>query len=125
MPDLSDAVDFIVLFPNTLNLRAQIRVPFGTIRGQVWVFEDRCMRIECPLSAMQASPAGQWTGRLAKPCKSARHLSHLDDLPLSSILRIDCRAVDEGNHRLKGRASSVPLPGSRLLANDERGRKIC
>ncbi len=49
MPDLSDAVDFIVLFPNTFDLGAQIRVPFGTIGRQVWVFEDRCMRIECPL----------------------------------------------------------------------------
>lgn len=50
MPDLSDAVDFIVLFPNTFDLGAQIRVPSGTIGRQVRVFEDRSMRIECPLS---------------------------------------------------------------------------
>jgi len=49
MPDRSGAVDFIVLFPNTFDLGAQIRVPFGTIGRQVWVFEDRSMRIECGL----------------------------------------------------------------------------
>jgi putative transposase len=27
----------------------EIRVPFGTIGRQVWVFEDRSMRIECGL----------------------------------------------------------------------------
>ena len=53
MPDLSDAVDFIVLFPNTFDHRAQIRVPFGTIGRQVWVFEDRSMRIECGLGDWQ------------------------------------------------------------------------
>ena len=49
MSDRSGAVDFIVLFPNMIDLGAQIRVPFGTIGRQVWVFEDRSMRIECGL----------------------------------------------------------------------------
>ena len=53
MPDLSDAVDFIVLFPNTFDLGIQIRVPFGTIGCQVRVFEDRSMRIECGLGDWQ------------------------------------------------------------------------
>jgi hypothetical protein len=31
-------VDFISLFPNTIDFGARIRVPFGTIGRQVWVF---------------------------------------------------------------------------------------
>ena len=68
VPDLSDAVDLIVLFPETLDFKAQIPVPFGAIRRQVRVSGDRYMRIKI------------WTGRLAKPCKPARHPSLRDAL---------------------------------------------
>jgi len=53
-------------------------------------------------------PVRQWD-RLARP-----H-DHPGDLPLSSKLRFDCRAVYEPDHRLKRRSSSVPLRGSRRL----------
>ncbi len=36
-----------------------------------------------------------------------------------------CRAMDERDHRFNGRSSSIPLPGSGLLANCERGDRIC
>ena len=53
MPDLSDAVDFIVLLPDTLDFGAQIHVPFGPIRRQVRVLGDRYMRIKCGLGDWQ------------------------------------------------------------------------
>ena len=53
VPDLSDAVDLIVLFPDTLGFKAQIPVPFGAIRRQVRVSGDRYMRIKCGLGDWQ------------------------------------------------------------------------
>jgi hypothetical protein len=82
VPDLSDAVDFIVLFPNTFNLWAQIRVPFGKIGRQVRVSGDRDMRIKCGL--------GDW-----------QNLANRLDTQISTVL------FDEGDNRLKGRASSA------------------
>ena len=79
MPDLSGPVDFIVLFPDTLDLAAQIRVPFGAIRRQVWVSGDRYMRIQYGL--------GDW-----------QNLANWLDTQVFAIL------FYEGNHLLKGRA---------------------
>ena len=89
MPDFQHSVDFIVLLPNTLNFGAQIRVPFGTIKRQVRVSGDRCMRIKCE--------PGDW-----------QNPANLLDTQITTVL------VDELDHRLNGQASSVPLPGSRL-----------
>ena len=47
MPDLSNAIDFIVLFPNTLDLGDQNSIPFGTIRRQIRVSSNGSMCIKC------------------------------------------------------------------------------
>jgi hypothetical protein len=77
MPDLSDAVDFIFLFLDTLNLGAQIHVLFGTIGRQIRVLGDRYMRIKFGL--------GDW-----------QNLANRLDTQVISML------FYEGNHRLKG-----------------------
>ena len=41
VPDLSDAIDFIVFLPDTLDFGAQIHVPFGPIGRQIRVLGDR------------------------------------------------------------------------------------
>ena len=97
MPDLSDAVDFIVLFPNTFDLGAQIRVPFGTIGRQVWVFEDRSMHIECGL--------GDWQSRANR-------------LDTEAIVMI----FDEGNNRLNGRRA--PSRCAAVACGDKSGGEI-
>ena len=82
MPDLSDAVDLIVFIPDTLDFKAQIHIPFGAIRRQVRVSGDRYMRIKCGL--------GDW-----------QNLANRLDTQVFAML------FYEGNHRLKGRASSA------------------
>ena len=87
MPDLSDAVDFIVLFPDTLDFGAEIPVPFGAIRHQVRVSGDRYMRIKCGL--------GDW-----------QNLTNRLDTQVFAML------FYEGNHRLKGGRA---LPAQNML----------
>ena len=87
VPDLSDAVDLIVLFPDTLGFNAQIPVPFGAIRHQVRVSGDRYMRIKCGL--------GDW-----------QNLANRLDTQVFAML------FYEGNHRLKGGRA---LPAQNML----------
>ena len=87
MPDLSGPVDFIVLFPNTLDFTAQHHVPFGAIRRQVRVSGDRYMRIKYGL--------GDW-----------QNLANRLDTQVFAML------FYEGNHRLKGGRA---LPAQNML----------
>ena len=87
MPDLSGPVDFIVLFPDTLDFTAQHHVPFGAIRRQVRVSGDRYMRIKCGL--------GDW-----------QNLANRLDTQVFAMLFYD------GNHRLKGGRA---LPAQNML----------
>ena len=80
MPDLSDAVDFIVFLPDTLDFGAQIHVPFGPIGRQIRVLGDRYMRIKCGL--------GDW-----------QNLANRLDTQVFAML------FYEGNHRVKGRGA--------------------
>ena len=87
MPDLSDTVEFIVLFPDTLDFKAQIPVPFGAILRQVRVSGDRYMCIKCGL--------GDW-----------QNLTNWLDTQVFAML------FYEGNHRLKGGRA---LPAQNML----------
>ena len=80
MLDFLGPVDFIVLFPDTLDFTAQHHVPFGAIRRQVWVLGDRYMHKKYGL--------GDW-----------QNLANRLDTQVFAML------FYEGNHLLKGQAS--------------------
>ena len=79
MPDLSDAVDFIVLFPNTFDLGAWNGISFDTIRRQIRVSNNGGLRMKCPLSLIlriNTCKASVRTGQRAGDCPAITERRH-------------------------------------------------
>jgi hypothetical protein len=98
MPGFAHAVDFKVGVPDPLNLGTQRCIPLLSRRRLGRIGTDGQMRI-----------IRRWSDR-------QNPADRLDPIDAAMI-------VDKPDHRFNGRSSSVPLPGSGLLENRERGAK--